>query len=109
MNALPGLQLEGGWLDEPDVVNNEAKNYFARKFRTVEWMRLNLDGISFMSFSETSARSLEENFSIEELKEAVWSCAGDKSPGSDGINFRFIKSFWETLKGDFFDMAVEFQ
>ena len=32
-------------------------------------------------------------FEEEELREAVWDCEGDKSPGPDGINFRFLKTF----------------
>jgi hypothetical protein len=42
--------------------------------------------------------SIEDNaeliapFSIEEVKEAVWSCDGNKSPGPDGFNLNFIKN-----------------
>lgn len=47
-------------------------------------------------------------FLEEELKEAVWGCAGDKSPGPDSVNILFIKIFWEFLKADFRRMADEF-
>lgn len=58
--------------------------------------------------SESDAGRLELEFSMEELKEAVWACGGDKSPGPDGINFKFIKSFWELLKEDFKSVVDEF-
>ena len=30
----------------------------------------------------------------------MWDCGSDKSPGPDGLNFKFIKSFWHTMKSD---------
>lgn len=35
------------------------------------------------------------------LKNAVWECGSDKSPGPDGFTFAFIKSFWVLLASDF--------
>ena len=43
-----------------------------------------------------------------EIKEAVWSCDGDKCPGPDGFNFKFIKEFWEMMKTDFRKFVDEF-
>ena len=34
----------------------------------------------------------------EEVKQAVWDCDSFKGPGRGGINFGFIKDFWEKLK-----------
>ena len=47
-------------------------------------------------------------FSDHEIKEAVWSCGGDKCPGPDGFNFNFIKEFWGVLKIDFRRFVDEF-
>ncbi|XP_020220498.1 uncharacterized protein LOC109803368 [Cajanus cajan] len=38
----------------------------------------------------------------------VWSCDGNKCPGPDGFNLRFIKEFWDTLKEDFVGFFDEF-
>ncbi|KHN18074.1 Transposon TX1 putative 149 kDa protein, partial [Glycine soja] len=52
--------------------------------------------------------SLVDRFTELEIKSAVWACGGDKSPGLDGLNFNFIKQFWETLKPDFIIFFDEF-
>ncbi|GAU51140.1 hypothetical protein TSUD_411890 [Trifolium subterraneum] len=43
-----------------------------------------------------------------EVKAAVWDCDSFKSPGPDGINFGFIKDFWNELKGNLMRFIVEF-
>jgi len=35
-------------------------------------------------------------------------CGSDKSPGPDGLNLKFIKEFWETIKADVFRFMDEF-
>ncbi|KHN27108.1 Transposon TX1 putative 149 kDa protein, partial [Glycine soja] len=47
-------------------------------------------------------------FSDQEIKEAVWSCGGDKCPGPDGFNFNFIKEFWGVMKPEFRRFVDEF-
>lgn len=47
-------------------------------------------------------------FKEEEVKEAVWDCGSEKSPGPDGLNFKFIKKFWQTLKPDILRFLDEF-
>lgn len=41
---------------------------------------------------------LVEPFLEEEVKLAVWSCGGNKSPGPDEFTFKFVKKMWLTLK-----------
>lgn len=108
-NVLSGLQVGDTWVDDPSLVKEEVKLFFAHKFIIEGWSRPKLEGIPFRCLSEDSAGFLESNFSLEEITEAVWSCAGDKSPRPDGINFRFIKSFWGILKEDFTRLVEEFQ
>lgn len=39
-------------------------------------------------------------FDEAEIKEAIWDCGSSKSLWQDRYNFKFIKKFWSTLKGD---------
>ncbi|KAI5444268.1 hypothetical protein KIW84_012770 [Lathyrus oleraceus] len=56
--------------------------------------RLVLDGVELPKFSEADSKSLEEVFSVEETKEVVWSCNGNKSHGPRGPGGRKANSIW---------------
>ncbi|GJS28095.1 putative RNA-directed DNA polymerase, eukaryota, reverse transcriptase zinc-binding domain protein [Tanacetum coccineum] len=43
--------------------------------------------------------SLELPFSEKEVWDAVCNCGGNKAPGPDGFNFKYIKRFWDIIKG----------
>ncbi|KHN31028.1 Transposon TX1 putative 149 kDa protein, partial [Glycine soja] len=38
----------------------------------------------------------------------VWDCGSDKSPDPDGMNFKFIKQFWQLIKPDVLRFLDEF-
>lgn len=67
-----------------------------------------LDGVQFRCLDDVSKRSLIERFSLEEVTEIVYSFDGNKCPGPDGFNFKFIQSFWDLLKEEVWDMVNEF-
>ena len=64
------------------------KDYFASKCID----RPCLEGIDFAHISYDSGRTLDEAFSVEEVRETLKGCDGHKAPGSDGFNVNFIKS-----------------
>ena len=47
-------------------------------------------------------------FEEEKVREAIWDCGSDKSPGPDGLNFKFIKKFWKIFKPDILRFLDEF-
>lgn len=48
--------------------------------------------------NEQESRSLEEPFTRDEIKQAVFEGNGDKSPGHDGFNLEFLKKCWDTVR-----------
>nr|GEV43230.1 hypothetical protein [Tanacetum cinerariifolium] len=58
--------------------------------------------------SATNQALLEASVTHEEIKEAVWSCSGDKASSSDGITFKFIKRYWNWLQQDIYDYVSNF-
>ena len=67
-----------------------------------------MDGICFQTIGSQQNDILVERFQEDEVKRAVWMCGSDKSPGPDGLNFKFIKQFWHTIKSDFLRFLDEF-
>ncbi|XP_035840290.1 uncharacterized protein LOC110913949 [Helianthus annuus] len=63
---------------------------------------------NLVSLSADEANSLIEPFSLSEIKDAIWGCVGDRAPGPDGFNFKFIKNNWDLFQGDFLKVFQEF-
>ncbi|KAJ0938299.1 putative RNA-directed DNA polymerase [Helianthus annuus] len=60
------------------------------------------------NISTFDAEWLEPEFSVGEIKAAVFDCGDDWAPGSDGFNFRFFKRFWNLFEGDFVALMTAF-
>lgn len=93
--SLKGLSTNGAWEEDPQIVKEEVRSYFKRPYSKEHWDRPN-----FKQISHEHKSFFSSIFKEEELKEVVQKCGNHKSLGSDGFNFRFIKSFWDTLKED---------
>ena len=44
----------------------------------------------------------------QKIKNAVWTCNGDKAQGPDGLSFAFIKKYWEIHGADIIGAISEF-
>lgn len=67
-----------------------------------------IDEVDLKSLSLEDSLDLELPFSELEIKEAVWSYVGDKSPGPDGFSFCFFQSCWEVIKADVIRFMKDF-
>ncbi|PNX74096.1 cysteine-rich receptor-like protein kinase [Trifolium pratense] len=107
-NQLSILKKGDEWIHGVESIKKEVKDHFSTFF-TEEWNnRPFLHGINFNSLSEADNAILLEPFTEEEVKETIWSCDGNKSPGPDGFNFNFLKSCWTTVKSDIMEFLREF-
>jgi len=107
-NVIPGILIDGEWVQQPNTVKNEAANFFQNRFTEQLHSRPTLDGVHFKSISQGQREQLTALFSDQEIKEAMWGCGGDKCLGLDGLNFNFIKQFWDVLNPDFRRFVDEF-
>ena len=107
-NAIQGIFIESIWVQQPKLVKEKAAKFFAARFTEEKLDRPTLDGVQFNIITHTQREELTSPFTDLELKDAVWSCGGDKCPGPDGFNFNFIKEFWGVLKPDFRRFVDEF-
>ncbi|GKV16349.1 hypothetical protein SLEP1_g27004 [Rubroshorea leprosula] len=78
------------------------------KFKEDSWGRSVVEGIEFKKVSDGDNAMLMAEFSIEEIKDAAWSCGGGKSPGLDSFHFNFIKRMWSLLEEDICGFIREF-
>ena len=54
------------------------------------------------------ARCLDLIPSVDEVKNAVWSCDSSKAPGSYGYNMKFIKESWHIIGKEFSGAVIDF-
>ena len=52
---------------------------------------------------------LNQPFSDEEIKDAVWNCGSDKAPGPDRFTFKLFKKYWDVIGGDILSFVKEFE
>lgn len=57
---------------------------------------------------EDDREGLIRRFNEEKVKEAIWECDDNKSPGPYGYNLDFYKECWAIVKEDFMRMLNEF-
>ncbi|KAL8501911.1 hypothetical protein ACS0TY_021144 [Phlomoides rotata] len=90
-NEIVGIELNGEWCEE--VVENHFKSEgFARPIPAV--------GFTSKTISNDDNVNLIAPFEEDEVRTIIWECDSSKSPGPDGFNFGFFKTFRETLKED---------
>ena len=107
-NSLKGAMIDGTWIDDPYKVKEEVRSFFSQRFQEADTHRPRLDGICFQSISQQHNDMLVDHFQEEEVKQAIWDCGSDKSPGLDGMNFKFTKQFWQLIKSDVLRFLDEF-
>ncbi|KAJ0434710.1 putative RNA-directed DNA polymerase [Helianthus annuus] len=93
---------------EPKAIKKAVMESFSARFSEPYNRRPTLDGRGFRQLTDDQAKKLIEEFSREEIKEAVWACGSDRAPGPDGFSFKFIKRFWVQLEKYFVGVLKEF-
>ncbi|KAJ0754284.1 putative RNA-directed DNA polymerase [Helianthus annuus] len=107
-NSMHGLEVDGNWVSKPSLVKKEVFKFFRAKFVEECEVRPRLQCAGINKLSDAEASNLESRFSKEEIKAAVFECGDDRAPGPDGVNFRFVKRFWDVLEVDFVKILDDF-
>jgi len=88
--------------------NNIAQlvsTYFAEFFGSVGPAPLHWLGPRHLSKFFTTHTQLDDPFSLDEVKRALFSMNSFKAPGPDGIQAHFYKYGWEVVKSSLLDFA----
>ena len=106
-NGIAGLNIDGVWRSNPDEIKSECLEFFESKLKEPLSSRPKFKSNKFQKLSSEDKEVLEQNFTADEIKSAVWKCGNDKAPDHDDFNFEFIKKFWHIIGYDFVE-AVQF-
>ncbi|KAJ0436408.1 putative RNA-directed DNA polymerase [Helianthus annuus] len=107
-NRIHGLEVDGKWVSKPQQVKKEIFRFFRAKFVEDCVVRPRLLCSDVRRLSDPDVAMLASRFSKEEIKAAVFGCHDDRAPGPDGINFRFVKRFWDLVENDFVEIMDAF-
>ncbi|XP_073035927.1 uncharacterized protein [Primulina eburnea] len=83
-------------------------DFYKNLYRTSEGEGSGIEDLEWCPLASTEAERLEENFSEEEIRAAVFECDGSKAPGPDGFTMAFYQKNWDTVKPDLLKVFAEF-
>nr|GEU88558.1 transposon TX1 [Tanacetum cinerariifolium] len=92
---LRGLLVNGVWCEDPMVIKAKMDKHYRELFFDAEKDQPIFCNPKVMRILMEEARMLEMVFSKNEVWEAIRGCSGDKAPGPDGFNLKFIRKAWE--------------
>lgn len=107
-NTVNMVNVDGVNIEGVHKIRSAVYDHFSHHFKSGGAARPHVGSLAFRKLSSGEAGKLIKPFSLEEVKRVVWESDSYKSPGPDGINFGFLKDFWEVVKDDFMRFIVEF-
>ncbi|XP_071688849.1 uncharacterized protein [Rutidosis leptorrhynchoides] len=111
---IRGLNVRGGWTDDPTIIKQEVFRHFKAQFekRNENKMKLaactlnDTDQALLLCLSNDQSSALEGIFTEKEVFEAISECSCSKAPVPDGFNFKFFKMHWELIKQDLINALI---
>ncbi len=79
-------------------------SFFKMQLGTEDKTAVPLDLPSLYAFENSDLISLQEPFSEDEVRSAVFSCAPEKALGPDGFPLLFYQRFWRVIKADLMEV-----
>nr|GFA62898.1 putative RNA-directed DNA polymerase, eukaryota, reverse transcriptase zinc-binding domain protein [Tanacetum cinerariifolium] len=102
------IKHEGQWISDPLRIKEIFHSFFKLKFQKVEVARIVSRSPFYRSLGDNQNQFLSSPICDSEIRDAVWDCGSDKSPGPDGFTFAFYKKFWDTIKKDVVGFVQDF-
>ncbi|KAK3224332.1 hypothetical protein Dsin_011357 [Dipteronia sinensis] len=107
-NFIDNISINGVLCKGPSQVREDIFYFFKKQFGSKCVDRPRLEGIEFGQISDYSRKFFEEVFTVEEVREVLKECDGNKAPGPDGFKVNFIKKIRKDIEGDFMDFMQEY-
>ncbi|GJV59705.1 RNA-directed DNA polymerase, eukaryota, reverse transcriptase zinc-binding domain protein [Tanacetum coccineum] len=106
--SIHGIKHEGKWLSEPHRIKDAFYSFFESKFQRVDVVKIVNRSPFYKSLHEDQNSFLVSTINVTEIRDAIWDCGSDKSPGPNGFTFAFYKKFWDILKDDVMGFVQDF-
>lgn len=90
-SLITKLCLQGEVVEEFDKIKDEVIRLFSLLYSREERDRPFIDNLFSVSLDEEMVHLLKGHFSVEEVKNAIFSMEHDKSPGPDGFTMLFYQ------------------
>ncbi|CAK8571444.1 unnamed protein product [Lathyrus sativus] len=108
LNRLSAVRMGGRIEEEPEGIKSEALKFFKERYLQLDSSKFRCEFDLVACLEEERKLFLEADFSSAEVRKDVFSCDGNKCPGVDGFNIKFIKSCWDIVGQDFTSCILEF-
>jgi hypothetical protein len=89
-------------------INQLATSFYKNLFGPSQETSISLNNLNMKMLHDDSRDLLTRPFSIEEIKNVVFSLKHNSAPGPDGIPSKFFQEFWDTIKCDLFNLFKSF-
>ncbi|XP_022014172.1 uncharacterized protein LOC110913658 [Helianthus annuus] len=93
-NRINGIFIDDEWVTNPISIKQHFYEFYSQLFAEPMLNRPPIHSTPAGYLSHEDGVSLTRPFSLTEIKDAVWECDGDRAPGPDGFNFKFLKRCW---------------
>ncbi|GKB36671.1 hypothetical protein Tco_0881613 [Tanacetum coccineum] len=98
--SIKGIMVDGEWVDDPNRVKAEFRAHFSSRFQDPGLSRSRINFRFPTRLKTDQITDLEKPISSDEIRDAVWACGANKSPGPDGFSFEFFRKFWSLIGPD---------
>nr|GEW90825.1 putative RNA-directed DNA polymerase, eukaryota, reverse transcriptase zinc-binding domain protein [Tanacetum cinerariifolium] len=100
-SRINGIFSNGVWLTVPSLVTLGIYEFYKENFRATTHNRPHFNSTLLKSLPDYESSFLDNLFTCQEIKNAVWDYGGSKAPGLGGFSFKFIPSHWDIIGEDF--------
>ncbi|GKE56578.1 RNA-directed DNA polymerase, eukaryota, reverse transcriptase zinc-binding domain protein, partial [Tanacetum coccineum] len=98
--SIQGIKVDGIWIDDPSGIKGAFHSFFEKKFQKIDVVKIVNRSPFYKSLTPEQNTLLTSPILETDIKDAIWDCGSDKSPGPDGFTFAFYKEFWNVVKKD---------
>ncbi|GJR68405.1 RNA-directed DNA polymerase, eukaryota, reverse transcriptase zinc-binding domain protein [Tanacetum coccineum] len=91
--SIQGIKVDGIWIDDPSGIKGAFHSFFEKKFQKIDVVKIVNRSPFYKSLTPEQNTLLTSPILETDIKDAIWDCGSDKSPGPDGLTFPFYKEF----------------